>query len=100
MAKCATCGRSLNATIPGLLTSHAHCSICGAPICYECDEGRNADLPPICKSCLDSISKINCDVSPYQPSLFDDDECDNIPDDEMLPDTILDRMDRMSSIPK
>lgn len=99
MAKCATCGRSLNATIPGLLSSHAHCSVCGAPICYECDEGRNADLPPICKSCLDAISKINCDVSPYQPSLFDDDE-HTTPDNEMLPDTILDRMDRMSSIPK
>ena len=100
MAKCATCGRSLNATIPGLLTSHAHCSVCGAPICYECDEGRNADLPPVCKSCLDDINKVNCDTSPYQPSLFDDDECNNAPDDEMLPDTILDRTDRMSSIPK
>ena len=99
MAKCATCGKSLNATIPGLLTCHAHCSVCGAPICYECDEGRNADLPPVCKSCLDSISKINCDVSPYQPSLFDDDEY-TTPDDEMLPDTILDMMDQMSSIPK
>lgn len=99
MAKCATCGRSLNATIPGLLSSHAHCSVCGAPICYECDEGRNSDLPPICKSCLDAICKINCDVSPYQPSLFDDDEPTAL-DDEMLPDTILDRMDRMSSIPK
>ncbi len=94
MAKCATCGKSLNATIPGLLARHAHCSICGAPICYECDEGRNADLPPVCKSCLDDINQVNCSIAPYQPSLFDDDE-HTTPDDEMLPDTILGRMDQM-----
>lgn len=98
MAKCATCGKSLNATIPGLLALHAHCSICGAPICYECDAGRNADLPPVCKSCLDDINQINCSASPYQPSLFDDDECNNTPDDEMSPDSILDMVDRMHAM--
>lgn len=93
MAKCATCGKSLNATIPGLLARHAHCSVCWAPICFECDEGRDKDLPPVCKSCLADINKLECNTPAQQELSL---EFNDTPD----PGTILDHMDKMSGIIK
>ena len=55
MATCASCGKKLPPPFPGLVLPHATCTVCGRPICYECDAGMSKDLPPICKNCLPEV---------------------------------------------
>jgi len=55
MTKCASCGRNLPPPIRGLVTPFATCSVCGQPICFECDAGMSKDLPPICAKCMPDV---------------------------------------------